>query len=408
MIETNSPSARLSGRRLTAARIVWAVLALACLLVFVWGVVERSQQPVNEGCQFVECNPIEFTEEDLKFLQGESQSLGWVWNATALVWNLTYLGAAALIVSRRSDDWIALLVSFTLLALGGVAFSSANSVLLVTQPQLSPLVNLLEALGYFTLLFLLLTFPDGRFTPRWTRWTFPFLLLIFLPDRFALLGVIAVLGYLSLTIYSRVYRYRNVSDALQRQQTKWVAVGLASQLVIMGSWLFISASFPASDPTIERTTVLLILLPVVLVLGSLFPISVTVAILRYRLWDIDLVINRTLVYGTLTGLLVLVYFLSVLLFQFLFRSLTGQESPLAIVASTLVIAALFNPLRRRIQSVIDRRLYRRRYDATLTLEALGTKLRDEVDLAELSGSLLDTVEGAVQPAHLSLWLRDTE
>ena len=132
----------------------------------------------------------------------------------------------------------------------------------------------------------------------------------------------------------------------------------------------------------------------------------TVAILRYRLWDIDLVINRTLVYGTLTGVLVLVYFASVVLLQILFRGLTGQESPLAVVASTLVIAALFNPMRQRIQAVIDRRLYRSKYNATRTLESFGEKVRDEVDLSELSGSLLQIVEQSVQPERVTLWLKE--
>lgn len=406
MTDSQPYSTRLSGRRLAVARILWAILALGCLSLFAWGVVERFRQPVNEGCQIVECNPIEFTDEDLSVLSNGSETIGWIWSAASLVWNLSYLGAAGLIVSRRSDDWIALLVSFTLLALGGVAFSPANSILLVAQPQVAPLSDLLEAAGYFTLLFLLLTFPDGRFTPSWTRWTLPFLLIIFLPTTFLPMSMIVILGYLALTIYSQVFRYRNVSEASQRQQTKWVGIGLASQLIVMGSWAFIATTHPAQNPSVERTTLLLVLLPVVLILGSLFPISVTVAILRYRLWDIDLVINRTLVYGTLTGLLVLVYFLSVLVFQILFRGLTGQESPLAIVASTLVIAALFNPLRRRIQSIIDRRLYRQKYDATRTLEAFAETLRDEVDLNELSGSLLEIVEHSVQPERVTLWLKE--
>jgi hypothetical protein len=331
-----------------------------------------------------------------------------VWNATSLVWNLAYMGAASLIVSRRANDLMALLVSFTLLALGGVAFSPANSILVVAQPQIAPLVDFLEAAGYFTLLVLLLTFPDGRFTPSWTRWTLPFLLVIFLPTSFLIVAMIVILGYLVLTIYSRVFRYRHISGALQRQQTKWVAVGLASQLIVMGSWAFVATVYPAQNASVERATVLLVLLPIVLILGSLFPISVTVAILRYRLWDIDLVINRTLVYGTLTGLLALVYFLSVVLLQILIRGLTGQESPLAVVASTLVIAALFSPLRQRIQAVIDRRLYRRKYDAAQTLEAFSETLRDEVDLDELSGSLIQIVDRSVQPERISLWLRDRE
>lgn len=402
-------STRLSGRKLTAARITWAVLVFGCLSMFAWGMVERFRQPLNEGCQIVECNPIDLTAEDLAVLPGaaaSSSALAWAVVTVNSIWNLTYLGAAVLIVSRRSDDWIALLVSFTLIALGSVAFSPANSILLVAQPRVSPIVDSLETLGYFSLLFLILTFPDGRFTPRWTRWTIPFLLLILLPTPFLIAGLIVILGSLAIAIYSQVYRYRHVSDTVQHQQTKWVAVGLASQLIVMGSWIFIATQYPADVPSAARTTTLLVILPIVIILGSLFPISVTVAILRYRLWDVDIVINRTLVYGTLTGVLVLVYFTSVVLLQILFRGLTGQDSPLAVVASTLVIAALFNPLRRRIQAVIDRRLYRRKYDAARTLESFGVKVRDEVDLSELSRALLEIVEQSVQPERVTLWLKE--
>jgi hypothetical protein len=139
------------------------------------------------------------------------------------------------------------------------------------------------------------------------------------------------------------------------------------------------------------------------VLGS--PVAIGVAILRYRLYEIDLIINRTLVYGALTAMLALFYFGSVTALQYLFSLLTGQGNTLAIVASTLAIAALFNPLRRRIQGVIDRRFYRRKYDAAKTLEAFGTKLRDQTDLEKLCEDLGEVVDETMQPSHISLWLR---
>ncbi|HSH79358.1 MAG TPA: hypothetical protein VLA19_12615 [Herpetosiphonaceae bacterium] len=130
-----------------------------------------------------------------------------------------------------------------------------------------------------------------------------------------------------------------------------------------------------------------------------------ISILRYRLWDIDLLINHALVYGTLTVTLALVYLSSVVVLQQLFVPLTGQESDVAIVASTLAIAALFQPLRRRIQGLIDRRFYRRKYDAVKIVQAFGSRLRDEVDLNTVSDDLLVVVEETLQPVHVSLWLR---
>ena len=141
--------------------------------------------------------------------------------------------------------------------------------------------------------------------------------------------------------------------------------------------------------------------------GKEVPFVFGTAILRYGLWDIDVLINRTLVYGTLTAILALVYFGLVVGLQFLFRDLTSQvaSSPLIIVGSTLAIAALFQPLRRRIQSAIDRRFYRRKYDAAKTLAHFSAILRDEVDLNRLSEQLVEVVEETMQPAHVSLWLR---
>jgi hypothetical protein len=135
------------------------------------------------------------------------------------------------------------------------------------------------------------------------------------------------------------------------------------------------------------------------------PTAEGIAVLRHRLYDIDLIINRTLVYGLLTATLVALYLSGVIVLQRIFVALTGERSSLAVVASTLLIAALFNPLRRRIQSFIDRRFYRSKYDARKTLEDFSVKLRDETDLEALNDDLVGVVRETMQPAHVSLWLR---
>jgi hypothetical protein len=150
--------------------------------------------------------------------------------------------------------------------------------------------------------------------------------------------------------------------------------------------------------------------PTIKLFLTLFGFSLLFSMLRYRLWDIDRIINRTLVYGLLTGVLALVYFGLVFVLQFLLQKLTGQvsNSPFVTVGSTLAIAALFQPVRRSIQSVIDRRFYRRKYDAVKTVEAFSVTLRSEVDLSQLREQLLNVVQETMQPAHVSLWLRSSQ
>ena len=192
-----------------------------------------------------------------------------------------------------------------------------------------------------------------------------------------------------------------------RLQIKWVAFA-ASPVGITYTVTLVSGHFLTSDaPGAEHGAPLWLALLQNAVLMSYagVPIAVGFAVLRYRLYDIDLLINRTLVYGSLTVLLASAYVGGVVGLQAILRVLSGQESTLAIVASTLAIAALFNPLRRRVQAFVDRRFYRKKYDARKTLEAFSGRLRDETDLHTLSGDLVGVVRETMQPAHVSLWVR---
>ena len=207
------------------------------------------------------------------------------------------------------------------------------------------------------------------------------------------------------SVFSLVIRYRR-SRGEERQQIKWIAfaasyVGLLYLIAMVFAFVFPSGAWfqPGSPLWLD------LLGYAALISFTLVPIAVGFAVLRYRLYEIDIIINRTLVYGSLTISLALVYAGLVVSLQFLFRALTGGDSQLVIVASTLVIAALFNPLRRRIQSFIDRRFYRSKYDARKTLEEFGARLRDETDLDSLSADLVGVVRETVRPAQVSLWLR---
>ncbi len=209
---------------------------------------------------------------------------------------------------------------------------------------------------------------------------------------------------------SLVLRFRR-SGGEERQQIKWIAFAAsfvaALYLFAMVSQFIFALEMQGGGGRLPPIPPWFELLFSVAVLGFAgVPVAIGVAVLKYRLYDIDLLINRALVYGPLTAALALLYVGGVVSLQSVFRALSGQESTLAVVASTLAIAALFNPLRRRVQTFVDCRFYRKKYDATKTLEAFSTRLRNETDLDALSGHLVEVAKGTMQPAHVSLWLRE--
>jgi hypothetical protein len=202
------------------------------------------------------------------------------------------------------------------------------------------------------------------------------------------------IGLILAAAASLVVRFlRSVGE--ERQQLKWFTYAAA----FLPIWFLVNSPIEAAVPKLFAILDSLVIAAV--------PIAAGIAILRYRLYDIDLLINRTLVYGALTLLLAMIYFGGVVLVQATLRAVSGQEASLAVVASTLVIAALFNPLRGRIQNFIDRRFYRRKYDARETLSAFSLRLREETDLDRLGGELVSVVRETMQPEHASLWLRSS-
>jgi hypothetical protein len=410
-----SGHATLHGRGLVIVRVVWVAISSLAVTLFVAALpllyeeyhMLRIYRPDDRDDVYADLTRLGLSVD---FFAAYLLALG-------IIFAVAYFSVAAVIFWQRSDEPMALFLAL-LLVLLGATFWGATHVLGDIHPLLKWLSSVLEsfALGLLFLLFFL--FPDGRFVPRWTRWPAGLLVAgtvltaLFPASPFNIESwpfvpyASFLLGWLLIGVYAQTYRYLRVSGAAQRQQTKWVLFGCTAALVGYIGTISIDAFLPLAQPG-ARLAADLVGAAVTCALMLLIPFCVGIAILRYHLWDIDFVINRALVYGALTALLALVYFGSVVVSQAIFGRLSMQnDSPqLAIVASTLVIAALFTPLRRRIQRFIDKRFYRRKYDARKTLETFSTQLRDETDLETLSGDLVGVVEETMQPAYVSLWLR---
>jgi hypothetical protein len=266
--------------------------------------------------------------------------------------------------------------------------------------------NFLSTLSFFLVLSL---FPDGRFVPSWTRWVLPLALawgvVNFFPSLsstfiVALLGDVLWGGCSIMLVIAQIYRYFKVSTRMQRQQTKWVVFDLAILIILLLLAIIQALIFPSSFNQPDSPDQLVGPLSLLVL-----PLSFGIALLRSRLWDVDVLINRTLVYGTLTVSLALAYAGLILGLQALLGIIIKQNNDVAIVVSTLAIAALFQPLRSWIQRAIDRRFYRRKYDAARTVGAFSATLRNEVDLSQLREQLIAVVQETMQPTHVSLWLR---
>ena len=354
---------------------------------------------------------------------------------------LAFATVGSLIASRRPDNPIGWLfcISTLLWALGNV-LQEYTTYALITVPGSLPAGALMGVIGHWIggigfflmLTFLLLLFPDGHLpSPRWRflAWLIAVLLALYsitfllspypyansaidlrleavrnpigigsANDLFDQLGGITPLllfPTILACIVSVFLRFRR-ARGVERQQLKWFTYGMTLSIlmiVVILILIFSTANGGSSWP---------FYLAVVCI-----PISAGIAMLRYRLYDIDVLINRTLIYGILTAVLALAYAISILILQYLLSAFT-EGSQLAIVGSTLVIAVLFQPLRGRIQRIIDRRFYRSKYDAARTLSAFSARLRSEVDLQQLSEHLLTVVQETMQPTHVSLWLRPSE
>ncbi len=392
----------------------WIVLALALLVIFVVNLPAFFQYsrtvctlPDAGNCPTEQLTPAYVQvlgQLHLSVSAAEGLLAALCVAVSVLFWLL-----GLLIFWRKSQEWIGLLVSLLLVLFGSSGFLGFN--LPAQTPPLFQLLAQVIGLGLMwpAMLVFFFIFPTGRFTPRWTWAAFvPFFavtMLSSLPVTTPLVPAIALILTSLLPIVVQVYRYVRVYDAVQRQQTKWFVFGLSIIFLLVIIQGILQGLAPGSSAA--HAGYQLFNGPFWLLLWTIVLLSVSIPILRYRLWDIDVIINRTLVYGSLTVLVVALYVGLILVLQALVRAVTGSfsEQPVVIVGSTLVIAALFHPLRRRLQAIIDRRFYRRKYDAAKITAAFTSTLRNKADLDQLREQLLAVVQETMQPSHVSLWVR---
>lgn len=322
---------------------------------------------------------------------------------------LIWLVVGVLIYWRKPHDWMALLTSLLLvltgLILGTIAGVNEASPTWTFASHFWLVLPFLFFAAFFAL------FPNGRFVPPFIRFFLPiWLLLLSIP--WTRLGLTPTLAYALDSavwfpfwfggILAQWYRYRYTSTPIERSQTRWVMFGLGIVALGLAINIILSQSNPALALVLRYSNWLLLVFTAV-------PISIGIAILRYRLWDIDVLIRRALLYSVLTGLLGFIYFAVVVVLQLLFEvsfleSANGEESNAIIVLSTLLIAALFTPLRRQIQAIIDRRFYRRKYNAAQALAHFAAMTRNEVDPDRLTAELVQVIQETLQPVSINLWL----
>jgi signal transduction histidine kinase len=381
-----NPEPQLTGRWLTLARIVWVLVSVASLLIFVIGTTNQVQNPLptcaNPG---EECGPWVISQEDIQLGAGlglSSQLLFLV--ATAGLWipRLVLIALAALIFWRKSSDWVALLMSTVLMVgiLEGVRDVGA----------LAPLQSGLYSLSIALFALVPFVFPNGRFAPRWTLWVAPPLAVVFVLSQYApqTIGLVALVWFI-LAAYAVIHRYRRIFNQTERQQTKWVMMGLLGSTIGFIPLAIISFIYPPALPTPERLIFLfLVYIPINIVTYIFMPASITVAIFRHRLWNIDILINRALVYGTLTAFVVAFYILVVGGLGALIQS--SGNFFLSLLA-TGIIAVAFQPLRDRLQRLVNRLMYGERDDPYKVLSQLSQHLES----TQTPGSILSTIVGTI-------------
>lgn len=417
---------RLHGSFLVLGRMMWVVIVMLALGLFVVSLPLRFHQLVMLSAQaepaLRRCSLSAVCVALQMALAVNVYPVFVLILELLLVVGLSFVGLV--LFWRKSDHWTAMFFSIAMITYGPYITGSLEA-LLAASPQWRVPISVVQTLGIGCAVLSGYLFPDGRFIPRvrrlltliWIIWILVWLLFPSLPLNFShpyalsFPSFLLLMGWLCTTLLAQAFRFRHTSNLFQRQQTRWVVICMTNTIVTYGLFVLPRELFPPLvQPGMPSLLYTLIGYPLFLLSLPLSPVMIFFSILRYHLFDIDTFVNRALVYGSLTALLALVYFGLVIGLQSFVGLFPGQiaQSPFIIVISTLVIAALFQPLRYRIQAIIDRHFYRHKYDAAKTLAAFSATLRQEVDLTQLNEQLLAVVQETMQPAYVSLWLRSPE
>lgn len=406
---SHSTSTRLSGRWLLLSWAAWLSVVIPGVILSILSIPIIFAQ-IEQVCTGAASDTTCLRPRDLQALEQWGLSPAFVATSNVvlfLVVFLVFMGLGTLLFWRKSAEPHTRFFGFCLV-LAGIQFTGLPTLLAVVPPAWwVPVSALFFLTSACTILFVYL-FPNGRFVPRWTRWAalagilsnalvdfFPGSPLVTWPAAVVVLD----LGLYVPAIVAQVSRYRHHSTPVERQQIKWVVLALVLYLLLSPAWDFVPSEGGAAH--------LLVLLALNLIFSGavlLVPLAITLSILHYRLWEIDALINKVLVYGLLTALLAGVYAGLILGLQALLRGVIEQNNNIALVVSTLAIAALFHPLRRRVQTLIDRRFYRQKYDTASTLATFSALLSTEVDVGHLGEQIVAVVQETMHPTFVSLWL----
>ena len=408
----NKPNKQRINWKITVARILWWLITGLSILLFLFALPIYVQQ-LNQVCNRSDCLAVQLNIGRAIIL--ELSGIGFSSYVSLIIViqvgiYLINLAIGVFLFARKSNDWLAILVSLMLLT---SIQADLHRALLNAYPGLSLVAGLVGLVNSILIVVFFYIFPTGSFNPSWTAWLAGLWSIVIVINPFStglnlaaqqrpvgwVVGFLAAMAISSISVL--VYRYRKIFNPDQQKQTRWVVYGVA---VTWGGELLLEV-FRFASPVFDQNAILFIFWNILALVWTLIlPVSILIAILRTALLDIDFLIRRTLAYSILTLTLLIVYLSSVLILQRGFEILTGQQSPFVAIISTLIIAALFNPLRQRIQQSINQFFYRNRYNAEMAIQAFSASVREDVNMVEISTALVSAVRETLQPEYLSVWL----